>query len=65
MWVDTNEFVILREELGFDHSPVPLFVRRLDGMVIERVRVDDQWVLGRMLVDIELTVPLPRMVPAV
>ena len=61
VWVDTNEFVIVREEIGFERSPVPLLVRRLDGLVIERRRVDDQWVLKRMLVEIELTVPMPRM----
>ncbi len=61
VWVDTNEFVILREELGFEVSPMPVFIRRLDGLVIERTRVDGQWVLKRMLLDIELTVPLPRV----
>jgi len=61
VWVDTNEFVIVREEMGFEHSPVPLFVRRLDGMVMERARVDDQWVLKRMLVDVELTLPMPHV----
>ena len=58
-WVDTNEFVIVREELGFEHSPVPLFIRRLNGMVIERQRVQDTWVLKRLLLSVDLTLSVP------
>ncbi|MFI5371705.1 MAG: hypothetical protein ACHQ52_09110, partial [Candidatus Eisenbacteria bacterium] len=61
VWIDTNEFVIVREELGFERSPVPLFVRQLDGLVVERQRVDECWVLHRVLMNIELTVPMPHV----
>jgi len=61
VWIDTNEFVIVREEMGFERSPVPLFIRRLDGLVVERQRVDDHWVLRRVLMDIDLTVPMPHV----
>jgi hypothetical protein len=61
VWIDTNEFVIVREELGFERSPVPLFIRRLDGLVVERQRVEEHWVLSRVLMDIDLTVPMPHI----
>jgi len=61
VWVDTNDFVILRQELQYDRSPVPLFVRDIDRVVIERRRVGDFWVLGRVLMRADLTVPLPRL----
>jgi hypothetical protein len=61
VWIDTNEFVIVREEMGFARSPVPLFIRQLDGLVVERQRVDEQWVLRRVLMDIDLTVPMPHV----
>ena len=61
VWIDTNDFVIVREEIGFDRSPVPLFIKRLDGMVIERQRVEGYWVLKRMLMNVELTVAIPKL----
>lgn len=59
VWVDTNEFVIVREELRFERSPVPLLLKGIPRMVIERERVDDVWVLARVLARIETTLPLP------
>jgi hypothetical protein len=53
--------VIVRQEIGFDRSPVPLFIRSLDRMVVERRRVDDTWVLSRMMMRVDLTVPVPRI----
>jgi len=61
VWIDTNEFVIVREEMGFARSPVPVFIRKLDGLVVERQRVDEHWVLRRVLMDIDLTVPMPHV----
>jgi hypothetical protein len=61
VWVDTKDFVVVRQEIAFERSPVPLFVRKVDRMVIERQRVDGMWVLHRVLMRAELTVPMPRI----
>jgi len=61
VWVDTNDFVIMRQEVNFDRSPMPLFLKGIDRMVIERQRVDSLWVLKRALLRITLTVPLPQV----
>lgn len=61
VWVDTQDDVILRQELAFAESPVPLFVKRIPHMVIERTEVDGTWVLSRALVRLEFTVPLPKL----
>jgi len=43
-WIDTNDFVIVREEFWYrDRSPAPLFLRSIDNCVIERTRVDGRW----------------------
>jgi hypothetical protein len=51
VWVNTNDFVILREEFSYrDRSPLPYFMEALDSCVIERVRVDKRyWVVSRIL----------------
>ena len=59
VWVDTNDFVIAREEITFKTSPVPLLLKGVKRMVVERQRVAGHWVLARMLARIEATVPLP------
>jgi hypothetical protein len=61
VWVDTNEFVIVRQEVGFERSPVPLFLKGIPRMVIERTRVGDYWVLKRMLMRVQTTVPIPKI----
>ena len=61
LWVDTREFVILRQEIEFRHSPVPLFLKSIKHMVVERVKTGEFWVLSRALVRMELTVPMPRI----
>ena len=61
VWVDTKDFVILRQELEFRQSPVPLFLKSIRRMVVERERAGDFWVLSRALVRMELTVPVPRL----
>ena len=61
VWVDTNEFVIVRQEVRFERSPVPLFLERINRLVIERTQVDGHWVLSRVLVRVTATLPLPRL----
>jgi hypothetical protein len=61
VWVDTNDFVIVRQEVNYARSPVPLFIKDVDRMVIERQRVNGYWVLSRILMRIESTVPLPKV----
>jgi hypothetical protein len=61
VWIDTNDFVILREEVGFRRSPIPLFLKSIDRMVVERQNVDGHWVLQRVLMRCELTVPMPTV----
>jgi hypothetical protein len=60
VWVDTNEFVIVRQEVSFERSPVPLFIKDVDRMVIERQRVDGYWVLKRVLLRASLSLPIPK-----
>jgi hypothetical protein len=60
VWVDTRDFVIVRQELDFSRSPVPLLVKGIDRAVIERRQVDGHWVLHRLLLRAELTLPVPR-----
>lgn len=61
VWVDTRDFVIVRQELSFRQSPVPLFLRGIKRVVIERERVGDLWMLSRLLARIDSTLPLPRL----
>lgn len=61
VWINTNEFVIVRQELDFEHSPVPIILKGVDRMVIERERVDGTWVLSRVLLRASTHVPLPRI----
>ncbi|HXS83675.1 MAG TPA: hypothetical protein VN896_13240 [Methylomirabilota bacterium] len=60
VWVDTKEFVIVRQEIEFRQSPVPLFLKNIKHMVVERDRAGDFWVLSRVLVRMELTIPIPK-----
>lgn len=57
VWVDTNEFVIVREEFWFrEQSPVPMFLESIENCVIERSRVDGEWwVMTRFLGRIKTT----------
>ena len=61
VWVDTNEFVIVREEVRFRRSPIPLVMKSIDRMVVERERVRGHWVLSRVLLRSELTFPAPTI----
>jgi hypothetical protein len=60
VWVDTRDYVIVRQEITFQHSPIPLFLRGIKRMVVERERVGDLWVLSRVLARIETTIPIPH-----
>ncbi len=60
VWVDTRDYVIVRQEIVFRQSPIPLFVRGIRRFVIERQQVGDVWVLSRLLARVETTLPLPR-----
>jgi hypothetical protein len=57
--VDTNDFVIVRAEVAFERSPVPLVLKSIERMVVEREQVRGHWVLARVLMRGELTVPIP------
>jgi len=61
VWVDTNDFVILRQEVDFTRSPLPLLLKGIDRMVIERQRVGRFWVLHRVLLRARFTLPMPRL----
>jgi hypothetical protein len=61
VWVDTNDFVIVREELDFDRSPAPLIVKDVDRLVVERGQVDGHWVLKRVLIRMRMTIPMPTV----
>jgi hypothetical protein len=61
VWVDTNEFVIVREEVKFHQSPIPLILKSIDRMVVERARIEGHWVLSRVLLRSELTFPAPTV----
>lgn len=61
VWIDTNDFVIVREELHFDRSPAPLFLKDIERVVVERGRVDGFWVLQRVLVRMRMTLPIPTI----
>jgi hypothetical protein len=60
VWVDTRDFVIVRQELDFSRSPAPLILKGIDRAVIERQEVDGHWVLRRLLMRARFTVPIPR-----
>jgi hypothetical protein len=60
VWIDTNDFVIVRQELIYDRSPVAL-LKGVNRFVVERRNVDGYWVLKRVLLRAELAIPLPRI----
>lgn len=60
VWVDTRDYVIIRQEISFRQSPVPLFLRGIERMVVERQQVEGYWVLSRVMARIRLTIPFPQ-----
>ncbi len=61
VWVNTRDFVIVRQELKYKESPVPLFLKGIRRVTIERTKVGDHWVLSRVLARVEATIPLPKL----
>ncbi len=61
VWIDTNDFVIVRQELVFDRSPAAPIIKNVNRVVIERQNVDGYWVLKRVLLRAEATIPLPQV----
>ncbi len=61
VWVNTNDFVIVRQELTFERSPAAPIISKLDRLVIERQRADGHWVLKRLAVRGESLIPLPGL----
>jgi hypothetical protein len=60
VWVDTKDFVIVRQEIEFRQSPVPLVLKDIKHLVVERARAGDFWVMSRVLMRMELTIPIPK-----
>jgi hypothetical protein len=60
VWVDTRDFIIVRQELDFTRSPTPLILKGIDRAVIERQEVNGYWVLKRLVMRATFTVPIPR-----
>jgi hypothetical protein len=60
VWVNTNDFVILREEFRYtDRSPLPLFIQSIDSCVLERTLIDHRyWVVSRIIARVTLTDPV-------
>lgn len=61
VWVDTNDFVIVRQEIAFDRSPAPPFLKDVNRVVVERANVGGYWVLTRILMRAEAALPLPKV----
>lgn len=61
VWVNTNEFVIVRQEVKFDRSPVPLFIKNVERMVIERRKYGEHWVLSRAMIRVASSIKLPKL----
>lgn len=63
VWVNTNDFVILREEFAYtDRSPMPLAIQSIDSCVLERTLIDHRyWMVSRILARVTLTDPLRWM----
>ena len=61
VWVDTNEFVIVRQEANFARSPMPLILKGVDRLVVERQHTAGFWVLKRVLMRAELAFSFPKI----
>jgi len=61
VWIDTNDFVIVRQELTFRRSPAPPILKDVSRIVIERQNVAGYWVLKRLLLRAEAVLPLPKV----
>lgn len=61
VWVDTRDYVIVRQEIDFERSPMPIFLQGVDRMVVERQQIEGAWVLRRVLLRGRLTIPMPEL----
>lgn len=61
VWVDTNDFVIVREEVSFLRSPIPALLEGIPRMVVERQQVGPYWVLSRVLMRIRMVASFPMV----
>jgi hypothetical protein len=61
VWVDTNEFVIVREEVSFSRSPIPLLLESIPRMVVERQQIGSNWVLARVLIRMRMVASFPTV----
>jgi hypothetical protein len=61
VWVDTNEFVIVRQEANFGRSPMPLILKSIDRLVVERQHTGGLWVLKRVLMRAEMAFSFPKI----
>jgi len=61
VWVDTNDFVIVRQEANFARSPMPLILKGVDRLVVERQHTAGLWVLKRVLMRAELAFSFPKI----
>lgn len=60
VWIDTNDFVIVRQEVRFERSPAPILIKGIDKLVVERQNAGGFWVLKRVLMRAEMTIPIPH-----
>ena len=65
VWIDTNEFVIVREEFWYRGvSPAPLVFKSLDNCVVERSLVDGHhWGISRLLARASFTFSVAGIPP--
>ena len=61
VWVDTHDYVIVRQEVRYERSPVPLILERVNRLVIERAQVGGHWLLKRVLMRATTTLPIPHL----
>jgi hypothetical protein len=61
VWVDTNEFVIVREEVSFSRSPIPLLLESIPRMVVERQQVRLELVVGESLIRMRMVATFPTV----
>jgi hypothetical protein len=59
--VDRHQRLRHRAPLIFDRSPAAPLIKGVNRVVIERQNVDGYWVLKRVLLRAETTIPLPEI----
>jgi hypothetical protein len=62
VWIDTNDFIIIRQEVKFDRSPTPLLFKSIDRMIVERSpQPSGPWAMSRIMMRVQTTVPIPTL----